>query len=143
MKMRRRRTKTTRTDKDENTGNDKKPESATKKAPPKKDDDEGETKILWKLKDGSPYQWVFIKADKDEKITAVFGYCWPDKPIPFREIGDVDLAPVHNANQAAWDALKPRLHYRIVADGADEKASQVSVSLISARLHGLRRPGRD
>ena len=124
--------------------NDKKPASATKKTPPKKDDDdEGETKILWKLKEGSPYQWVFIEADKDEKITAVFGYCWPDKPIPFREIGDVDLAPVHNVNQAAWDVLKPRQHYRIVANGANEKASQMSISLVSARMHGLRRPGQD
>ena len=118
---------------------DKEPGVAPKKAL-EKDEDEGGTKILWKLAPGSPYEWVFIEADKDEKITAVFGYCWPDKPIPFEQIGDVGKAPIHDANQAAWDSLQPKRHYLIVANGAKEAASQVSVSLVSTRTNGIRMP---
>ena len=105
------------------------------------DDDEG-TRILWKLAPGSAYQWVFIIADKDEKITAVFGYCWPDKPIPFDEIGDVSKAPVHSPEQVAWDSLKPPLHYRITADGSKEHASQVSIFFAAARTNGVHQAAR-
>ena len=101
------------------------------------DDDAQGTRILWKLAPGSPYQWVFIIADKDEKITAVFGYCWPDKPIPFDQIGDVSKAPIHSPEQVAWDSLKPPLHYRITADGTKEHAAQVSIFFAAARTNGV------
>ena len=114
--------------------------AAEPKKVPEKDEDGGGTRILWKLAPGSPYEWVFIEADKDERITAVFGYCWPGKPIPFEQIGDVGKAPIHDANQAAWDSLKPKIHYRIVANGANDAASQVSVSFVSVRTNGIRMP---
>ena len=121
---------------------DKAPVVASKKAAAKDDDDEGETKILWKLAPGAPYQWVFIKAGKDKKITAVFGYCWPDKPIPFDQVGDVSKAPFHSSVEVAWDSIKPPLHYRIVADGAKESASQVSIALVAVPTNGVHKPGR-
>ena len=132
-------------DKDDDDSAEKKgkgPEGVQKKASPKDDDDEGETKILWKLAAGAPYQWVFIKAGQDEKITAVFGYCWPDKPIPFDEIGDVSKAPLHSPVEVAWDSIKAPLHYRIVADGAKERASQVSIALVAVPTNGVHKAAR-
>ena len=121
---------------------DKEPGTAPRRAPAKGDDDEGETRILWKLAAGAPYQWVFIKAGKDEKITAVYGYCWPDQPIPFDRIGDVSKAPFHSSVEVAWDSIKPPLHYRIVADGAKESAAQVSIALVSVPTNGVHKPAR-
>jgi hypothetical protein len=110
--------------------------TAKKKAVPDDDDNDG-TRILWKLAPGTPFEWVFIIADKDEKISAVLGYSWKDKPIPFTEIGDVSKAPIHTSNQIAWDSLQPPLHYRIVADGINEHAAQVSISFAAVRTNGV------
>ncbi len=123
---------------------EKGPGSASGKAKARDDDDEGGAiKILWKLAAGSPYEWVFIQADKDEKIAEVDGYCWPDKPIPFDEIGDVAKAPLHSATEVAWDSLKPPLHYRIAANGVKESASQVRVALVWIPTNGVHRAGRE
>ena len=119
------------------------PANIERKNSAKSGDEEAEgTRILWKLAPGFPYQWVFIIADKDEKITAVYGYCWPDKPIPFDEIGDVSKAPIHNPEQVAWDSLKPPLHYRITAEGTKEHASQVSIYFTAPRTNGVHRMPR-
>jgi hypothetical protein len=117
--------------------------AAARKKPARGDDDDNEgTRILWKLVPGSEYQWVFIIAGKDQKITAVFGYCWPDKPIPFDQIGDVSKAPIHSPEQVAWDCLKPPLHYRITAEGTKEHAAQVSIFFAAVRTNGVHQPGR-
>jgi hypothetical protein len=121
-----------KSDKDADQG--KKDIPAPRKKPLKAgdDDDDAEgTRILWKLKPGSPYEWVFIEAGKDEKVATVFGYCWPDKPIPFDEIGDVSQAPIHTPDEAAWDSMQPPFHYRIYATGSKEHAAQVTISFFA------------
>ncbi len=118
------------------------PPNAPKSSKPKDNDDEGSgIKILWKLAAGAPYEWIFIQADKDEKIAEVDGYCWPDKPIPFGDIGDVTKAPLHSATDVAWDSLKPPLHYRVTAHGAKGSASQVSVALVWIPTNGVHHAG--
>ncbi len=109
------------------------------------EDEGGKMEVLWKLAPGASadYQWVFIQANKEEKIVAVFGYCWPNRSIPFDQIGDVTKAPFHSADEVAWDSLKPKTHYRIVATGAAERATQVTISLMAVQTFGVHRPGED
>lgn len=116
--------------------------AAEPKKVPEKDEEGGGTKILWKLVPGSPYEWVFIEADRDEKIAAVFGIA--GRTSRFLSSRPAMLqGPIHDANQVAWDALRPKRHHRIVANGANQAASQVSISLVSVRTNGMRRPSRE
>ena len=112
----------------------------------KEDEDEGNgAEVLWKLAStaSNDYQWIFVKTDKDEKIIAIYGYCWAGKSIPFDRIGDVAKAPYHAADEIAWDSLKPHIHYRIVATGSKERASQVTVSVMTPQTFGVHQAGAD
>ena len=104
--------------------------------PPTKEEeepgDEGESghKVLWELAK-SDYASVFVKADKDDRITYILGNLKPGREIPFTEIGQLEKAPIHTSSTVAWDVLRPGSPLmRVVGLGADERARSVTLFLV-------------
>jgi len=111
------------------------------KHPPKteregpKDNEESEQKILWQLAK-TDYSFVFVKSDENERITSINAFLRPGKEISFEKIGETKKAPVQDANTIAWDVLRPnRPLFRVVANGADRKASSITIFVVKRAGH--------
>jgi hypothetical protein len=111
------------------------------KHPPKteregsKNNEESEQKVLWQLAK-TDYSFVFVKSDENERITSINAFLRPGKEIPFEKIGEAKKAPVQDANTIAWDVLRPNHPlFRVVANGADRKASSITIFVVKRAGH--------
>jgi len=104
------------------------------KHPPKEEKEGSESKVLWQMAD-TDYSAIFVKAD-DEKITYINAIVRPGKEIPFDKIGEAKKAPAQDANTIAWDVLRPnRPLFRLVANGANRKASSLTLFIVKRADH--------
>ena len=89
-------------------------------------------KILLKL-NGGDYSTLFLQTDGAQKIESMTGTFRDERRKTFRDIGEIARAPVHNSVMIAWDVLHDRKHTRVIATGADEKASTLKIMRIKHR----------
>lgn len=105
-----------------------------KKHPPKEETQGSEGKVLWQMAN-TDYSAIFVKTD-DEKITYINAIVRPGKEIPFDKIGEAQKAPAQDANTIAWDVLRPnRPLFRVVANGANRKASSLTLFFVKQAAH--------
>lgn len=104
--------------------------------PPKEEEgdtgkgEERERKTLWQLA-ATDYSAIFVKTDEKGRIMSVTGILRLGKEISFEKIGEVKKAPVQSDNAIAWDAVRPeRPFFRVVAKGANRKASSISIFIV-------------
>lgn len=88
-------------------------------------EEQGE-KILFKLRD-TDYSTVLLESDGEEKIKSITATLRDEKGKEFRDIGQVDKAPVHTPSMVAWDVVRNKKHTRVVATGSDEKANTIKI----------------
>lgn len=82
-------------------------------------------RVLWRLKE-TEYAWVMVWAGGDGKVTRVRATLRPGNTKPFAEVGDLTTAVAADASSARWNlrgAEGP--NYRLIAQGADQRASSV------------------
>lgn len=98
--------------------------------PPKEEEEGRERKVLWQLA-RTDYSAVFVKSDERKRITYINAFLRPGKEIPFEKIGDTKKAPLQDINTIAWDVLRPnRPLFRVVANGADQRASSITIFIV-------------
>lgn len=83
-------------------------------------------KILFKLKD-TDYSAVLLETDGEKRIKSITAMLRDEKRKEFRNIGEVDKAPVHTPAMIAWDVVRNKKHTRVVATGSDEKANTIRI----------------
>ena len=82
-------------------------------------------RMIWRLAE-TEYLWIVAWADKEGKVVKISASVRPEKKKPFREIGDLSRAKVHNDSMAMWIAQHPDgSYYRVVAKGPAEEASSI------------------
>jgi hypothetical protein len=82
-------------------------------------------RMIWRLAE-TEYLWIVAWADKDGKVVKISASVRPEKKKPFREVGDLARAKVHNDSMAMWIAQHPDgTYYRVVAKGPSEQASSI------------------
>lgn len=103
--------------------------------PPKEEEEGRERKVLWQLA-RTDYSAVFVKSDERKRITYINAFLRPGKEIPFEKIGDTKKAPLQDINTIAWDVLRPnRPLFRVVASGADQRASSITIFIVKRAGH--------
>lgn len=103
--------------------------------PPKEEEEGPERKVLWQLA-RTDYSAVFVKSDERKRITYINAFLRPGKEIPFEKIGDTKKAPLQDINTIAWDVLRPnRPLFRVVASGADQRASSITIFIVKRAGH--------
>jgi hypothetical protein len=91
---------------------------------------EPEHTVFWQLAK-SDFSSVFLKIDEKERITYILGSLRPGREIPFDKIGELEKAPVLTDKVVAWDVVKPdKSLLRVVAQGAERKASSITVFIV-------------
>ena len=110
---------------------------------PKDDADEAkrgepEHKVFWQLAK-SDFFSVLVKTDDKERITYILGSLRPGKEIPFDKIGELEKAPLLTDKVVAWDVVTPdNSLLRVVARGAERKASSITVFIVKRPPPGSR-----
>jgi len=100
--------------------------------------DEGEHQVLWQLA-GTDFASVFVKADEKERLIYVAGFLRPGKEIPFDKIGEIKKAPIQDDRVVAWDVVRPEHPlFRVVARGAEHRASSITIFLVKQPQSGSR-----
>ena len=95
--------------------------SRPSKEPAESDDEEGERKVLWELK-GTDFASIFVKVDKQDRITYMTGILRSGKEVPFTAIGEVEKAPIRTDHEIAWDVLRPNQPLiRVAASGSQRQ----------------------
>lgn len=99
---------------------------------PDSDKEEGK-RVYWKLKE-TEYSWIIAWADEEGKITRMRAMLRPDKPKPFREIGDLATATLNQPNRVVWNLTTAGgWPFRVVAQGPEQHATTIyMVSLRTA-----------
>lgn len=96
----------------------------------KTDDDEEGHKMLWQLAK-SDFRSVYVKTDKEDRITYIMGLLREGKEIPFDKIGQIEKAPILTDATVAWDVVRPnRPLVRVVASGQDRKAASITILIV-------------
>lgn len=91
---------------------------------------EEEHRVLWQLA-GTGFSSIYVKADDEDRIIYVAGFVRPGKEIPFAKIGELEKAPIHTANNVAWDVVRPgKPLTRVVLRGTSEKASAITIFVV-------------
>lgn len=99
-------------------------EGAAAESPQKEEREEGE-RMIWRLAE-TEYLWIVAWANKEGKVVKISASVRPEKKKPFREIGDLARAKVHDDSMAMWIARDPDgTYYRVVAKGPAEQASSI------------------
>jgi hypothetical protein len=99
---------------------------------------EDEHKVFWQLAK-SDFSSVLVKTDDKERITYILGTLRPGKEIPFDKIGKLEKAPILTDKVVAWDVVKPdNSLLRVVARGAERKASSITVFVVKRSPAGSR-----
>ncbi|MEN3370849.1 MAG: hypothetical protein V7609_2992 [Verrucomicrobiota bacterium] len=82
-------------------------------------------RMIWRLAE-TEYLWIVAWADKEGKVVKISASVRPEKRKPFREIGDLARAKVHDDSMAMWVARhRDGTYYRLVAKGPGEQASSI------------------
>ena len=82
----------------------------------------GGSRIAWRFAE-TEYLWIVAWADSEGKIERISGSVRPEKKKPFKEIGDLSRAKVHNESMAMWIVERSDgSSYRLVAKGPAEQA---------------------
>lgn len=89
-----------------------------------RDTRDGGRKEAWTLK-GTEYATLAFKTDGKGKVVWVSAFARPGKEIPFSKLGDLSKAARAADSQAIWNRETPQGSYRLVAKGANGKASVV------------------
>jgi hypothetical protein len=106
--------------------NDAGPEAA------EKEEREGGERIVWRLAE-TEYQWIVAWADKEGKVVKISASLRPEKKKPFKEIGDLGRAKVHNDSMAMWSVPRPDgAGFRLVAKGSGEHALSIYMYSLKA-----------
>jgi len=99
---------------------------------------EHERKVFWQLAK-SDFSSLLVKADDKERIIYILGSLRPGKEIPFDKIGELEKAPLLSDKVVAWDVVKPdNSLLRVVARGAERKASSITVFIVKRPEPGSR-----
>jgi hypothetical protein len=90
-----------------------------------KEEREAGERIIWRLAE-TEYLWIVAWANKEGQVVKISASVRPEKKKPFREIGDLARAKVHNDSMAMWVVQHPDgTYYRVVAKGPAEQASSI------------------
>jgi hypothetical protein len=90
-----------------------------------KEEREAGERMIWCLAE-TEYLWIVAWANKDGKVVKISASVRPEKKKPFREIGDLGRAKMHNESMAMWVAQHADgTYYRVVAKGPAEEASTI------------------
>jgi len=85
---------------------------------------EGE-KAYWRLV-GTEYSWIMLWSNKEGRVVQVSAAVRPEKPKPFKEVGDLSKAAINDENAAKWNVQRPdNLSYRLVARGPNHRATNI------------------
>jgi hypothetical protein len=99
------------------------------------DGDEGEHKIVWQLA-RSDFSSVYVKADREERITYIMGSLRKGKELSFDKIGEIEKAPILSNSTVAWDVVRPgRPLIRVIARGANRKAASIILFIVKRAPH--------
>ena len=99
---------------------------------------EHEHKVFWELAK-SDFSSLLVKTDDKQRITYILGSLRPGKEIPFDKIGELEKAPLLSDKVVAWDVVKPdNSLLRVVAQGAERKASSITVFVVKRSSPGSR-----
>ncbi len=85
---------------------------------------DGGRKEAWTLK-GTEYANVAFKTDGKGRVVWVSAFTRPGKEIPFSKLGDLSKVAQAPGTQAVWNIETPQGGYRLVAKGANGKASVI------------------
>ena len=100
-------------------------------------------RILWRLKE-TEYAWIMVWAGADGKITRVRATLRPDQTKPFSEIGNLAEAAAADATTARWNLRRPDgPNYRLIAQGAEQRASSVSMFSLEMPIKERQEDGED
>ncbi|CAN5432295.1 hypothetical protein BH20ACI3_BH20ACI3_35870 [soil metagenome] len=89
-----------------------------------RDTRDGGRKEAWTLK-GTEYATLAFKTDGKGRVVWVSAFARPGKEIPFSKLGEPSKAARAADSQAIWNVETPEGGYRLVAKGANGKASVV------------------
>jgi len=89
-----------------------------------RDTRDGGRKEAWTLKD-TDYATLAFKTDRKVKVVWVSAFARPGKEVPFSRFGDLSKAARAADSQVIWNVGTPQGGYRLVAKGANGKASVV------------------
>lgn len=89
-----------------------------------RDTRDGGRKEAWTLK-GTDYATLAFKTDGKGRVVWVSAFARPGKEIPFSKLGDLSKAAQAPGSQAVWNIETPQGGYRLVAKGANGKASVI------------------
>ena len=93
----------------------------------------GGSRIVWRLAE-TEYLWIVAWADKEGKIEKISASVRPEKKKPFKEIGDLSRAKMHNESKAMWIVERPDgANYRLVAKGPGEEAVTIYMYSLNAQ----------
>lgn len=96
---------------------------------------EGEHKIVWQLV-RSDFSSVYLKADREERITYITGSLRKGKELPFDKVGEIEKAPILSNSTVAWDVVRPgRPLIRVIARGTSRKASSITLFIVKRAPH--------
>ena len=89
-----------------------------------RDTRDGGRKEAWALK-GTDYTNIAFKTDGKGRVVWVSAFTRPGKEIPFSKLGDLSKTVQTPGSQAVWNIETPQGGYRLVAKGANGKASVI------------------
>ena len=89
-----------------------------------RDTRDGGRKEAWTLK-GTDYATLAFKTDGKGRVVWVSAFARPGKEIPFSKLGDLSKTMQAPESEAIWNIETPQGRYRLVAKGANRKASVV------------------
>ena len=89
-----------------------------------RDTRDGGRKEAWTLK-GTDYANIAFKTDGKRRVVWVSAFVRPGKEIAFSKLGDLSKAAQAPGSQTVWNIETPQGGYRLVAKGANGKASVI------------------
>jgi hypothetical protein len=99
---------------------------------------EREHRVFWQLAK-SDFSSLLVKTDDKKRITYILGSLRPGREIPFDKIGELEKAPLLSDKVVAWDVVKPdKSLLRVVAQGAEQKASSITIFVVKRPQPGSR-----
>ena len=89
-----------------------------------RDTRDGGRKEAWTLKE-TDFTTLAFKSNGAGRIVWISAFVRPGKEVSFAKLGDLAKATAVTTSQAIWNVGSSRTGYRLVAKGADGKASVV------------------
>ncbi len=105
-----------------------KTKSGTKKLVDRAYDEGGIRKRGWKLPD-TPFEWVTATSNRHGMITLITVAYRAEQAKAFGDIADLDKAAAKSDRSATWNVLRPTGNFLIIANGAEGKATTLSMRL--------------